>query len=266
MCAYSSAWDTIFERRRPLAHPTLHSIRSQSDFLIVQCADLDATLCNSSEDSVPTMNPWGPNPWAPQAFYQQPGFVPQQTGFPAYWGQPGWAPQNPTPGFHSTKYPNLNPILASDSTQVRYDVRKKARNEISQAIYVPHRGQFATTPPASHVRLICKAFPWSIEVMSNTPVTVEGVWDAIWAALQQPIVDSEWGIIVSDKKLRETIEKAAKKRSDYDGEPKFKRIDWLGSSTIFRGLDKMQDFAEQRVLPGVTEPCLETWVIKLGTS
>ncbi|KAJ7346998.1 hypothetical protein DFH08DRAFT_207658 [Mycena albidolilacea] len=211
------------------------------------------------------MNHWGANPWGPAAFYQQPGFPPPQQAFPGFWGQPGWAPPNPGPGFHSAKYPMLNPILASDSTQVRYDVRKKARNEIAPATYMPNRGMPAIASSAAHVRLICKAFPWSIDVMSNAPVTVEGVWDALYTALQQYIADSEWGIIIGDKKLRETVEKAAKKRGESDGDTKLKRIDWLGANTIFKGLDRMEEFTELRLLPG-TEPCAETWVVKLGSS
>jgi hypothetical protein len=82
--------------------------------------------------------------------------------------------------------------------------------------------------------------------------------------LQQPIADSEWGIIVTDKKLRETIEKAAKKRADSDSDGRLKRIDWLGPNTIFKGLDRMEEFQEARLLPGA-EPCTETWVVKLGS-
>ncbi|KAJ7899094.1 hypothetical protein B0H13DRAFT_1622964 [Mycena leptocephala] len=215
------------------------------------------------------MNPWG-NPWQPPAYYQQPhpaGFAPpQQQAFPGYWGQPGWAPPNPNAGYHSSKYPTLNPILASDSTQVRYDLRKKARNEIAPATYMPNRLLFATASSASHVRLICKSFPWTIEVMSNTPVTCEAVWDALYAGLQQHMADSEWGIVVNnDKALRKSIEAAAKRRGESDPDTRLKRIDWLGSNTIFKGLDKMEDFAELRLLPGA-EPCVETWVIKLGSS
>ncbi|KAJ6476014.1 hypothetical protein C8R47DRAFT_1141987 [Mycena vitilis] len=218
------------------------------------------------------MNNWGP--WQAPAFYQQPhpaGFAPQQHAFPGYWGQPGaWAPPNPNhnagySGF-SAKYPTLNPILASDVTQVRYDVRKKARTEIPQQIYMPNHKVFATTSSAAHVRLISKAFPWSIDVMSNTPVTCDAVWDALYTALQQHIADSEWGMLVNtDKKLRESIEKAAKKRAEADGDTKLKRIDWLGSNTIFKGLDKMEEYTELRLLPG-EDSCIETWVVKLGSS
>ncbi|KAJ7141425.1 hypothetical protein C8R44DRAFT_659157 [Mycena epipterygia] len=214
------------------------------------------------------MNPWG-NPWQPPAYYQQPhpnAFGPPQPGF-GYWGQPGWAPPNANAAYHSSKYPTLNPVLASDTTQVHYDVRKKARNDIAPATYLPNRHLFAVASGATHVRLISKFFPWSIDVMSNTPVTVEAVYDALHAALQQHLADSEWGIVVDNKKLRETIEKAAKKRveSDRDDDSRLKRIDWLGGSAFFRGLDKIEDFQELRLLPGA-EPCAETWVVRLASS
>ncbi|KAJ7497647.1 hypothetical protein FB451DRAFT_1212248 [Mycena latifolia] len=199
------------------------------------------------------MNPPWANPWQ-QQYYQQPhpgAFAPPPQGFPGYWGQPGWAPPNANAGYQSAKYPTLNPALASDSTQIRYDVRKKARNEIAPA-------------SATHVRLISKAFPWSIDIMSNTPVTCEAVWDALYAGLQQHIADSEWGIVIGDKKLRETIEKAARRRVESDPDARLKRIDWLGGNTIFKGLDRMEEFQEQRLLPG-EEPCVETWVVKLGS-
>ncbi|KAJ7130821.1 hypothetical protein C8R43DRAFT_1239885 [Mycena crocata] len=209
--------------------------------------------------------PWG-NPWQPAAYYQQPNaFPPPPQAFPGFWGQPGWAPPNANAGYHSTKYPNLNPILASDSTQLRYDLRKKARSDIPAPTYVPTRHLFATASSATHIRLICKTFPWSIDVMSNTPITCEAIWDALHAALQQHIADSEWGIVIGDKKLRETIEKAAKKRAESDSDSRLKRIDWLGGNTIFKGLDRLEEFQESRLLPG-SEPCAETWVVKLGSS
>ncbi|KAJ7077297.1 hypothetical protein B0H15DRAFT_565420 [Mycena belliarum] len=214
------------------------------------------------------MNPaWGV-PWQQPAYYQQPhpgAFSPPPAGFPGYWSQPGWAPPNTNAAYHSTKYPMLNPVLASDSTQIRYDVRKQARNEIPPATYMPNRLLHATATSATHVRLISKAFPWSIDIKSNTPITCEAVWDALHAALQQHIADSEWGIVVGDKKQREMIEKAAKKRVESDPDARLKRIDWLGVNTIFRGLDRMEDFQELRLMPGA-EPCLETWVVKLGSS
>ncbi|KAJ7187884.1 hypothetical protein C8R46DRAFT_1052962 [Mycena filopes] len=216
------------------------------------------------------MNNWG-NPWGPNAYYQQPnapGFgPPPQQGYAGFWQPPpGWAPPNANAGFHSNKYPTLNPILASDSTPVRYDVRKKARNDIAPATYMPNRLLYATAGSAVHVRLISKAFPWTIDIMSHTPVTCEAVWDSLYAALQQYMEDSEWGMVVNtDKKLRESIEKTAKKRNESDPDKRLKRVDFLGANTIFKGLDRMEEYTEQRLLPE-TEACFETWVVKLGSS
>ncbi|KAJ7745485.1 hypothetical protein DFH07DRAFT_18094 [Mycena maculata] len=214
------------------------------------------------------MNPW--NPWQPPGFYNQPhpnAFAGPPGGFPGFWGQPGWAPPNANAGFRSTKYPSLNPILASDTTPIKYDVRRKARSEIPQALYGQYRAMFATASSSAHIRLLSKAFPWSIEIMSSTPITCEAVWDALHTALQEHIVDSEWGIVIGDKRLRETIEKAAKKRveAEHDDDSRLKRIDWLGAQTIFKGLDRLEDFQELRLLPGADE-CAETWIVKLGTS
>ncbi|KAF7315793.1 C2H2-type domain-containing protein [Mycena indigotica] len=214
----------------------------------------------SSEPVATTMNPgWATpnaNPWG--GYYPPPQFgpPPQQpyAAQPGYWGQAGWAPPTATNAGFSTKYPTLNPVLASDTTQIRYDVRKKARADVPAHIYAPNRMLFATASSASHIRLISKAFPWSIDIMSSTPVTCEAVWDALHAGLQEHIADSEWGIIVMDKKQRETIEKAWKKRIESDSDTMLKRIDWLGSNTVCKGLDRMEEFTEVRLLPGA-EAC-----------
>ena len=90
------------------------------------------------------------------------------------------------------------------------------------------------------------------------------VFDALHSGLQQPLVDSEWGFVAPDKKLRESIEKAAKTRSDKDGEKALKRIDYLGDNTHFKGLEKVEDFEKARLLPG-KQVVAETWVVKLST-
>ena len=83
--------------------------------------------------------------------------------------------------------------------------------------------------------------------------------------LQEPIADSEWGIVVHDKPKKETIEKAAKARhgKDKDKDLRLKRIDWLGETTAFKGLEQDEEFEKKRLLPGM-QACKETWVIKFG--
>ncbi len=118
------------------------------------------------------------------------------------------------------------------------------------------------------MRLISKAFPFAIEIVSPTPITCEMVWDALYAGLQEPLADSEWGILAMYddlKKQRSTIEKAAKKRSEGEPDQKgnFIRVDWLGDMVYFKGLEKDDDFQKLRASTAL-KPCQETWVVKLS--
>jgi hypothetical protein len=42
-----------------------------------------------------------------------------------------------------------------------------------------------------------------------------------------------------------------------------KRVDWLGSHSLFKGLEKDEMFARGRMCPGTLEVS-ETWVVKFG--
>ncbi|EEB93935.1 hypothetical protein MPER_07343 [Moniliophthora perniciosa FA553] len=106
--------------------------------------------------------------------------------------------------FHSKKYPSMHPILAADSTILRFDVRKKPQNDILSSTYLAHRHTPAMAYPVSHMRLISKSFPWAIDIVHTTPITCDMVWEALHNGLQQHLADSEWGIAVEDEKLRKT--------------------------------------------------------------
>jgi len=152
---------------------------------------------------------WHPHVYMPPQSFAQP---PQ----PRYWQSSTWN-QNPAyhhaEGFRSRKYPNLNPILAADTTLLRYDVRNVPKDTILASTYHINCHTPCLGTPTSHVRLISKAFPWTIEIKSSHgSITCELIWDAIYHGLQQPIADSEWGMVVVDKELRERILKAAKKK------------------------------------------------------
>ncbi|KAJ8507059.1 hypothetical protein ONZ45_g10516 [Pleurotus djamor] len=224
-------------------------------------------------------NQW--NPWQPgyYQYQQQPGppyAPPQQYAPGAYWEQPAWnrpvyneAPQGNGGGaYRSAKYPTLNPILASDTTLLRFDIRKKPVTDILQTTYYSNRYLPALESRAKNMRLISKAFPWAIDIVSPTPITCEMVWDALHMGLQEAMADSEWGILAtsdSTKSVREKIEKSAKKRSEGAGEDgKYKRIDWLGETVFFKGLEKDADFEKLRSSP-ILKPCAETWIVKLSS-
>jgi len=212
-----------------------------------------------------------PPPWATpwQQTYYQPNpniFIPPH---PYHQSQPFVDSRlhgQSAPEFVSKKYPKLNPILAADTTLLRFDVKKKPRTEILASTYYSNRHTPATANGVVHIRLISKAFPWAIDVMGQTPVTCEAVWDALYVALQEPIADSEWGMIVASKKHREITEKAAKKRIEADpncDKNQLRRIDYLGDTTLFKGLDKDDDFEKARLLPGA-KGCPDTWVVRFG--
>ncbi|KAF8828694.1 hypothetical protein HHX47_DHR3000278 [Lentinula edodes] len=203
------------------------------------------------------------NPYA----YPAPGYYPpaqQYHPHPAPFYAPGYPTQLPPPTTNrSAKYPSLHHILAVDSTTLKIDIKQKPRAGINASTFYAYADMYAMAIPTYHIRLISKAFPWSIEIKSTTPITCAAVWDALHSALQENIADSEWGMLAGEKKLRETIEKAAKKRGQSDADKALKRIDWLGDATIFRGLEKVEDFQKIRLLPG-SDLVAETWVVKMS--
>ena len=148
------------------------------------------------------------------------------------------------------------------------DVRFQPSSEaaIPNATYIAYRHAHASATQASHVRLISKDFPWSIDIKTNSqPVTCDDVWNALHVALQQPLADSEWGIISYDPSRARKVQKAIKQRqSEIDKDKGLKRVDWLADSFIFRGLEKDDDFAKRR-LAYVDSECEETWVVKMVT-
>ncbi|KAJ7435884.1 hypothetical protein FB451DRAFT_1461409, partial [Mycena latifolia] len=161
------------------------------------------------------------------------------------------------PARQSAEVPSVNPVLLADWTQVRFNL-KPAHDEMTPTTYMLNHHFSAKASAAMHIRLISQGFPWSIEIFNNKPVTCGDVWNAVYVALQEHIVDSEWGI--ANDELRKEIEKAAKKRIESDSDVRLKRIDWLGSDTVFAGLQRMEEFQEELLLPSA-EPCAETWVV-----
>ncbi|KAI5889237.1 uncharacterized protein SCHCODRAFT_02633946 [Schizophyllum commune H4-8] len=202
----------------------------------------------------------------------QPSFAGQP---PAYGGQyygPGAWPRPydaPTAGKHpaprSSKYPELNPMLAEDVTMLRVDLRHKPRSEVLAATYYTTPRAPAMSNHASTLRLVAHDFPWTIDIVMQMPVTCEAVWDALYSALQEPLADSEWGLIVGDKKVRKRVQDAAKKRIDAgDKDKALRRIDFLGDTIFFKGLGKDEEFVKLRLFPG-TKDVPATWVVKLGS-
>lgn len=147
---------------------------------------------------------------------------------------------------------------------MRFDARNPPRDGIFVNTYLYYGLQPAliTEVPITKMRLYSKAFPWTIDIVSERhPITCRDIWDAIYDGLQQDIEDSEWGVIIMEKKWRDAVEKAAKSRMERDKtSKKLKRIDFLGDSAMFKGLEKDEGQAKLRLLPG-TEAWAETWFV-----
>ena len=163
-----------------------------------------------------------------------------------------------------SKYRSLNPILAEDTTSLRFDLKQKPSSSIVSSTYFAHHPSVAFSKPTHRMRLISRSFPWAIDINSGGQLTVGDVLEAMHAGLQEFIVESEWGFIVRHHRCKETVEHAMKVRvaEDPTADKRPKRIDYLGDATLFRGLEKDDDFAKAVVLPGA-KIWTETWVIKL---
>ncbi|KAF9483156.1 hypothetical protein BDN70DRAFT_874198 [Pholiota conissans] len=209
--------------------------------------------------------PYGP-PIDPRFAYSQPGYGhphPQWYTPPdPYAQQPLQSPPATQP--RSSKYPNLNPALAEDTTLIRFDIRQRPAKAIIPQAFQTTRSEFAMAAPTRHIRLISKAFPWSIDIISEANITCEDIWRGLHNGLQINLVDSEWGFLMREKGQLETIENSVKKRlaADTKADKRPKRIDILGDMTLFRGLEKDDEFAKLRLLP-MERKCDETWVVKL---
>ncbi|KAI9571776.1 hypothetical protein HD554DRAFT_2016645 [Boletus coccyginus] len=201
--------------------------------------------------------PWYQTPYNPHVY------IPSWYNDPCYQKPSGWPFY--TADRTQPKYPHLNPALAADTTIIRFDIRKAPRDGILLSTYQQIARQPALAHPTHDIHIISKAFPWSVDIRppAGSVVTCSAIFEALYAMLQEPIVDSEWGIVVNDKSKKETIEKAAKARQDKDKDARLKRIDWLGETTAFKGLERDEEFEKKRSLPG-TQARKETWVIKFG--
>jgi len=209
---------------------------------------------------------WPGQGWQGPTQFPQ-GIDPRQVygAYPGWWNGDNYTVRSPPanqPRF--SKYPSLNPSLAEDTSLLRFDVKQKPSATLLASTYYANRHNFALATPSRHMRLISKSFPWQIDIMTPTNVTCEDVWESLYAALQHPIVDSEWGFIIKDAKQKEAMEAAMKKRieGDPNADKRPKRIDFLGNITLFKGLGKDDDFIKLRVMPH-SPTCAETWVIKL---
>lgn len=190
-------------------------------------------------------------------------------------------------------------MLATDTSRVRYDLRVPPVEGIEQGSFSHGQVHFALSrvrpyptttshhslinicvQPVATIRLISKEFPWQMDVQrgANTSITCENIWHGLHLMLQEPLADSEWAMLClpafGGAKKREATERAAERRrekarsrGDYKAakDKALRRIDFLGVDTMFRGLEKDDDYAKKRAFPTQDE-CEEVWVMKTSST
>ncbi|KAG1827772.1 hypothetical protein EV424DRAFT_596251 [Suillus variegatus] len=178
-------------------------------------------------------------------------------------------------------------LLAAPCAQLVYDLRYPP-NSLSfppSSSYAGWGSEFLRVPltVARHnrIRLISQDFPWAFNIGPEPSAIEQGVTcldvlNALHAALQRPLSDTEWGAAAQDKRAslvrardrRLNMKPALWLRSVLNAdaqparqEPLILRVDWLGSRVAFGGLVKDEAFARRRLIPGAGEPP-ETWVVR----
>lgn len=180
----------------------------------------------------------------------------------------------------------MHPVLARDTTLVKYDLKRPPREVIFRDIYERHKTELATRRPTYFMRLISKDMPWSIDIDFRREASKQGgygygyvayavnvgdIWKTLYSAMQEPLRDSEWALLLDSswserEARRRNIEQAGSKRTIEGGKGSFvRRLDWLGDKTVFRGLTKDDELARRRLMPGM-QWCEDTWVVRFDRS
>ena len=152
--------------------------------------------------------------------------------------------------------------MARDEEPIRIDLRKN--NYAMREPFRHYAGYSLFARPLKDIRLICREFPWIIEIKDEW-VTCGLVWKRIHETLRRRITNAEWALILNDKSRRRIIEKAMRERLETSpsDDPVPLRIDYLGDMTVFLGLEKDEVHAERISLPARAK--CETWAIRLGS-
>jgi Family of unknown function (DUF6699) len=116
----------------------------------------------------------------------------------------------------------------------------------------------ATEPPINHMRIICDAFSWDINLdLGRTEiVTVGHVLGAIYGTLQKHLEREDWDSETSNVKRiwhKARCARLSRSGASFKLDSHIKQVDVLGDKTVFMGL---------RPVGPVEEPT--EWLLKLG--
>ncbi|KAF8313468.1 hypothetical protein DL93DRAFT_2203037 [Clavulina sp. PMI_390] len=175
--------------------------------------------------------------------------------------------------------------LGHMSTQphLLYDIRdfpQKALLNSNRPMLLPdaHALAAVTNPPTAQLKIISKAFPWEIDVESEDPsvaVTVGDVIVAIHETLHKHITNSEWWIVTEQVRDKVTAQYIKNCERSSAGNPRrfeiekpreksggLMRVDWLLADIVMRGIERDEEFINQRIRDPETRAV--TWCLVTG--
>lgn len=154
----------------------------------------------------------------------------------------------------------LYSYIAANGLPVRLDLRKNPRRA-NPIDFQQHFGYSLFSQPVREIRLVCRSFPWPIELRGEL-VLCGIVWSTLYETLQENLTDSEWAM--ASESRRKIIDRAVRLREAESGNRnmKPKRIDWLGEKTVFAGLERDDNFVQEIAMPE-RQYSIDTWVIRM---
>ena len=163
----------------------------------------------------------------------------------------------------------MTSLLSGSPPSVIFDVRNDPTTSLIVAIPLLQRYPYFLQQSVSHhsssaITIVSPDLLWTIKVhtTSDSAVTWDNVFKAIFRALSEPLQDSEWGLANNERRDNMLTSMEQRTSSSHNGRgDRVRRVDWLGRRTLFAGLVKDDDFVTERSLPG-QELEGDVWVAK----
>jgi Family of unknown function (DUF6699) len=156
-------------------------------------------------------------------------------------------------------------MIAAATLSFTWDVRDPPAR--MQQYRNTHRGDDIMTPVLStqtqYLCLVSYDFPWTIAISTNDglPLTIIDVLNALYESFMKEVRRSEWALASDTQKY--TTLKANKDRRRANMAMRIRRVDWLGSRCMFRGLVKDSELIRKRMMPG--DHPGEMWAVRFGS-
>jgi len=157
-------------------------------------------------------------------------------------------------------------MLTVSSLGIKWDVRDSPAH--IRARSNPRQTNGLTSPALSsqsrYLCIISYDFPWTLAITTqdNRPLTVMDVLEALHQSLHKEVRRAEWALAPDVQ--RYMMLKANKARRKSTIAMGIRRVDWLGSRCMFKGLERDDELVSRRLMPG-DQLNPEVWVARFGS-